>query len=122
MRAYLQMTLTVLLSLLGSTMLKLSHGFTNLPPTIVFIISYSLAFYCFALALRTIPLSVGYAIWSGFSTAANALVGHFYFHEALGPAKIFVLFVIILGIVLINNSRLPSDPAAYYNRASQIIR
>ena len=122
MRAYLQMTLTVLLSLLGSTMLKLSHGFTNLPPTIVFIISYSLAFYCFALALRTIPLSVGYAIWSGFSTAANALVGHFYFHEALGPAKVFVLFIIILGIVLINNSRIPMDPAAYYNRASQIIR
>lgn len=122
MRAYLQMALTVLLSLLGSTMLKLSHGFTNLPPTIVFIISYSLAFYCFALALRTIPLSVGYAIWSGFSTAANALVGHFYFHEALGPAKVFVLFIIILGIVLINNSRIPMDPAAYYNRASQIIR
>lgn len=122
MRAYLQMTLTVLLSLLGSTMLKLSNGFTNLPPTIVFVVSYSLAFYCFALALRTIPLSVGYAIWSGFSTAANALVGHFYFHEALGPAKVFVLFVIILGIVLINNSRLPSDPAAYYNRTSQIIR
>lgn len=122
MRAYLQMTLTVLLSLLGSTMLKLSHGFTNLPPTMVFIISYSLAFYCFALALRTIPLSVGYAIWSGFSTAANALVGHFYFHEALGPAKVFVLFIIILGIVLINNSRIPMDPAAYYNRASQIIR
>ena len=122
MRAYLQMALTVLLSLLGSTMLKLSHGFTNLPPTIVFIISYSLAFYCFALALRTIPLSVGYAIWSGFSTAANALVGHFYFHEALGPAKVFVLFIIILVIVLINNSRIPMDPAAYYNRASQIIR
>ncbi len=122
MRAYLQMALTVLLSLLGSTMLKLSHGFTNLPPTMVFIISYSLAFYCFALALRTIPLSVGYAIWSGFSTAANALVGHFYFHEALGPAKVFVLFIIILGIVLINNSRIPMDPAAYYNRASQIIR
>ena len=122
MRAYLQMTLTVLLSLLGSTMLKLSNGFTNLPPTIVFVVSYSLAFYCFALALRTIPLSVGYAIWSGFSTAANALVGHFYFHEALGPAKVFVLFVIILGIVLINNSRLPSDPAAYYNRTNQIIR
>ena len=122
MRAYLQMALTILLSLLGSTMLKLSHGFTNLPPTIVFIISYSLAFYCFALALRTIPLSVGYAIWSGFSTAANALVGHFYFHEALGPAKVFVLFIIILGIVLINNSRIPMDPAAYYNRTSQIIR
>ena len=62
MHAYLQMTFTVLLSLLGSTMLKLSHGFTNLPPTLVFLVSYCLAYYCFARALRTIPLSVGYAI------------------------------------------------------------
>jgi multidrug resistance protein EbrB len=110
MYAYLQMALTVLLSLVGSTMLKLSNGFTNLPPTILFIISYCLAFYCFAQALRTIPLSVGYAIWSGFSTAANALVGHFYFHESLGWQKIGILFIIIVGIVLINRSRI--QPAA----------
>lgn len=108
MHAYFQMTLTVLLSLLGSTMLKLSHGFTNLPPTLVFLVSYCLAYYCFARALRTIPLSVGYAIWSGFSTAANALVGHFYFHEALSIAQVLALFVIITGIVLINHARIPA--------------
>lgn len=108
MLAYFYMTLTVLLSLLGSTMLKLSHGFTNLPPTLLFLISYCLAFFFFAQALRTIPLSVGYAIWSGFSTAANALVGHFYFHEALGPAKLLVLLVIIIGIALIHRARIPA--------------
>ena len=107
MQAYFQMALTVLLSLLGSTMLKLSDGFTNIQPTLIFIVSYCFAFYFFARALRTIPLSVGYAIWAGFSTAANALVGRFYFHEALGVGKIIALIVIIIGIVLINNSRLP---------------
>lgn len=122
MRAYIQMALTVLLSLLGSTMLKLSDGFSNLPPTLVFIVSYSFAFYFFAQALRTIPLSVGYAIWSGFSTAANALVGYFYFHEPLGAGKIIALLVIIVGIVLINNSRLPVDENTYYNRVKSVIR
>ena len=122
MRAYLQLTCTVFLSLLGSTMLKLSNGFTIPIPTIVFAISYSLAFYFFALALRTLPLSVGYAIWSGCSCATNALVGYFYFHEPLGWTKITVLLIIILGIVLINHSRLPVDPNAYYDRTSHIIR
>ena len=107
MHAALQMTGTVILRLIGSTMLKLSDGFSNLPPTVLFIITYCLAFYLFSLALRTLPLSVGYAIWSGFSTAGNALVGHFYFHEALGPAHILVLCIIIVGIVLINNARIP---------------
>lgn len=105
MYVYLNMALTVLCSLLGSTMLKLSYGFTNLTPTAIFIVSYCLAFYFFSLALRTLPLSVGYASWSGFSTAGNALVGHFYFHEALGATHILVLFIIIAGIILINNAR-----------------
>lgn len=122
MYAYFQMALTVLLSLLGATMLKLSQGFTVILPTIVFIISYCIAFYFFAKALRTIPLSVGYAIWSGFSTALNALVGYFYFHEALGWQKVVVLFIIIIGIVLINNARLPVDENDYYNRVNRIIR
>lgn len=45
MQTYIQMALTVLLSLLGSTMLKLSHGFTVITPTLIFIVSYCLAFY-----------------------------------------------------------------------------
>lgn len=122
MRAYFQMSLTVLLSLLGATMLKLSHGFTVFTPTIIFIVSYCFAFYFFARALRTIPLSVGYAIWSGFSTALNALVGYLYFHEALGWQKIVILFIIIVGIVLINNARLPVDETYYHDRTSRIIR
>lgn len=105
----LQMTGTVLLSLIGSTMLKLSDGFSNLPPTLLFIVTYCLAFYLFSLALRTLPLSVGYAVWSGCSTAGNALVGHIYFNESLGIAHIFVLLVIILGIILINNARITNE-------------
>ena len=55
MQAYIQMALTVLLSLLGSTMLKLSHGFTVITPTLIFIASYCLAFYFFARAPQPMP-------------------------------------------------------------------
>ncbi len=106
MLAFLQMGGTIFFSLIGATMLKLSNGFINPVPTILFIITYCLAFYFFSLALRTLPLSVGYAIWSGFSTAGNALVGHFYFHEPLEIAHLVVLGIIIVGIVLINNARI----------------
>lgn len=122
MRNIVYMTLTVLLALLGSTMLKLSDGFANLIPTLIFLVSECCAFYFFAQALRTLPLSVGYAIWGGCSTAANALVGHFYFQEALGLPKIAALVVIIIGIVLINHARVHEDAVHYYNRSNYIIR
>lgn len=109
MYAYIQMLLTILLSLVGSTMLKLSEGFTNPVPTIIFIISYCIAFFFFSKALRTIPLSVGYAIWAGFSTALNAIVGYFYFQESMTTAKILVLMIIIIGIVLINHAKIAPE-------------
>ena len=121
MDAYFRLGLTLVLSLIGSTMLKMSEAFTNPVPTLLFAVSYAFAFLFFAQALRTIPLSVGYAIWSGFSTAGNALVGHFYFGEDLRPIKILVLVVIIIGIVLINNAKIMDTPD-YQDRSTLVIR
>lgn len=121
MDAYFRLGLTLVLSLVGSTMLKMSEAFTHPVPTIIFAVTYSLAFLFFAQALRTIPLSLGYAIWSGFSTAGNALVGHFYFGEDLRPIKILVLFIIIIGIILINNAKILDTPD-YQDRSTLVIR
>ena len=109
LKSTLQMTCTILLALIGSTMLKLSNGFMNFEPTVLCIICYGLSYYCFALALQTIPLAVGYALWSGFSTVGNAIIGHLIFQESLGVAKIIVLSVIVIGVILINNGKVVTE-------------
>jgi len=104
--AVIQMTCTILLSLLGSTTLKLSNGLSCVMPTIICAVSYCTSYYLFALALRRIPLTIGYAVWSGFSTVGNSILGCIVFHESLGGNKIFFLCIIVLGTILINNGKI----------------
>ena len=63
--AYVYLGIAILAEVIGTSCLKLSDGFTRPVPAIVTVIGYGLAFYFLALALRTVPTGVAYAIWSG---------------------------------------------------------
>ncbi len=112
MKQYIYLTLAILLGLVGSAMLKYCDGFTIFWPTILAIVSYFVAFYFFSLSLRTLPLSVGYATWSGVSTALNAVLGLIFFNESMSLMKILALVLVIGGIVLINNTNKPEEAEA----------
>ncbi|OCA81314.1 DMT family transporter [Pseudobacillus wudalianchiensis] len=104
MKGMLFLTLAILLEIFGSTMLKLSDGFTNLVPSIGVAVGFLSAFTLFSFALKSIPLSVAYAIWSGAGTALTAIIGVLVFGESFGALKISGLFLIIFGITLLNAS------------------
>ena len=86
----------------ASTMLKLSDGFKKMLPVLGLAFGYGVAFYGLAVALETIPLGVAYAIWSGVGTAFTALIGIYLFKEAATKKKFAGIFLIILGVVLLN--------------------
>lgn len=109
MKAYLYLFLAVLLGFVGSVMLKLSDGFTVLVPTVIFLISYSTAFYCFSIALKTIQLFVGYAVWSALSTVGNAFLGVYLFDEGFNIMKVWAIGLIMVGIVLIQKREVVSQ-------------
>ena len=108
----LSMTIILILSTVGSLMLKLSYGFTLFLPTLLCLVTYSISFYLFSKAVSVIGLALGYAIWSGAGTALNALASYLFFHEPLGLHKIIILTIIILGIILINQARIPNKTAS----------
>ena len=70
MKGYIALGISIISEIFGTTMLKLSDGFSNLLPSIGVIIGFVIAFYCLSLCLKTIPFSLAYAIWSGIGTAA----------------------------------------------------
>ena len=117
MKQYVFLLLAVVLGLVGSSMLKVCDGFTILAPTLLFAASYISAFYFFSLALKTLALSIGYAIWSGLSTALNAVIGLLVFGESISLLKVLALSLVIIGIVLINQ-KLPAPDAP--NELSQL--
>ncbi len=65
------------------------------------IAGYIISFYCLALALRTFPVGVAYAIWTGIGVAAVTVIASIIYREAMDPAAIIGIILIVAGVVVI---------------------
>lgn len=90
----------IISEVLGSSMLKLTAMVKRRLPVLGIIVGYVISFYLLSLALMSIPLSFGYAVWSGLGTALTALVGYLFFKEKLSPKTITGITILIVGIIL----------------------
>lgn len=104
MKNYIYLAGAIIFEVTGTTMLNLSDGFTNPMPTIVMAVCFALSFASLIFALKAIPLSLAYSIWAGLGTAGAGMIGIFLFNEVLSPINIIGLFVIIIGVVIMNMS------------------
>jgi small multidrug resistance pump len=86
----------------GTTMMKQSHSFTRLVPSLLMFFFYGIGFALMTIALRRIDISVAYAIWSGVGTALIASIGFLWFREPVTPAKVLAICLIIAGVALLN--------------------
>ena len=105
MKGMLYLTGAILTEVFGSTMLKLSQGFTQLLPSIGVLIGFGCAFTFLSLALKTIELSSAYATWSGVGTALTALVGLVLFNETISTKGYIGLALVICGVIVLNQSK-----------------
>ena len=62
---YIYLLIAIIAEVIGTSALKASDGFTKSIPNVIVVIGYGLAFYFLSLVLRSIPVGVTYAIWSG---------------------------------------------------------
>jgi|SRR5690625_655981 len=85
----------------GSSMMKLTATIKSNLPIIGIIFGYILSFYLLSLALVTIPLSFGYAVWSGLGTALTAIVGFTLFKEKVNTQTVIGIILLIIGIILL---------------------
>jgi small multidrug resistance pump len=97
--AWVYLLLAILLEIAGTTMLKLSGGFSKLLPSIAMVIFYALSFGTLSLTVRHIDVGVAYAVWSAVGTALIAAIGVLWFHEPVTALKIISLVAIIGGVV-----------------------
>lgn len=86
----------------GSTMLKLSQGFTKPLPSLGFIIDFVIAFYCLSLVLKHISLGMAYAIWSGVGIILTAIIGVIIFNEKVDIWGMIGISLILMGVVILN--------------------
>ncbi|MGE7624116.1 DMT family transporter [Viridibacillus sp. NPDC096237] len=107
MKGYIALGISIISEIFGTTMLKLSEGFTVVLPSFAVIIGFGLAFYCLSLCLKTIPLSLAYAIWAGVGTAITAVIGILLWQDPFSILTFLGIVLIIGGVVLLNASNSP---------------
>ncbi len=79
--------------------LKYSEGFTKLWPSVWTIGAMVISLFCLALAVRTIPIGTGYAMWTGIGAVGTAILGILLFAEPLTAARALCLMLIVGGVV-----------------------
>jgi small multidrug resistance pump len=99
---YLHLAIAVVAEVIATSALKASDGFTRIGPAIVTTIGYGIAFYFLALTLRTMPVGIAYAIWSGIGIVLISLVGLFWYRQALDAPAVLGLGLIIAGVLTVN--------------------
>lgn len=101
MSAYGLLFFAVLAEIVATSALKMSHGFSKLYPSIIVVGGYSVAFWLMAIALKTLPMGVFYAIWCGLGIVGIGLIGVFYFGEEFGIWHFLGISLIFSGIILL---------------------
>jgi small multidrug resistance pump len=99
---WIYLAVAIVAEVIATSALKASDGFSRLVPSLVVVVGYIIAFYCLSLTLRTIPVGVVYAIWSGVGIVLIALVGYFVFHQPLDAAALLGIALILAGVLIIN--------------------
>ena len=100
--AYLYLTVAILAEVIGTSALKASKEFTSLVPSLVVVAGYGVAFYFMTLALRSIPIGITYAVWSGVGIVLITIAGIFLYKEIPDLPAIIGMGLIISGVAVIH--------------------
>ena len=101
MKNWLILFIAILSETIATTALKASEGFTVLLPSILVVIGYCLSFYFLSLTLRTIPVGIAYAVWSGVGVALVTLFGVLVYNQRLDFSALVGISLIMLGVVVL---------------------
>jgi small multidrug resistance pump len=98
---WLYLFIAVVSEVVGTSALKASQGFTRLIPSLIVLAGYAVAFYCLSLTLRTIPVGVAYAIWSGVGIVLVSIAGLILYRQTLDLPAIAGIVLIVAGVLVL---------------------
>ena len=87
----------------GTMLLPVSQNFTRIIPTVCLTIFYLVSFYLMTFVMDKLPIAIVYATWSGLGVFTIALLGYFFFKQILAWQAIVGLFLIVIGVILVNS-------------------
>jgi small multidrug resistance pump len=97
-QAWWLLSAAIALEVCGTVSMRLSEGFTRLTPSVLIFVFYAGSFALNTFVIRTLGLSVVYAVWSGVGTVATAIIGIWYFKEPATALKLVSIGLIVIGV------------------------
>jgi len=98
---WLYLAVAIVAEVVATSALKSAEEFTRLVPSVLVVVSYALSFYLLSLTLKSIPVGVVYAVWSGVGIVLLALIGTVFFRQALDAPAMVGIGLILAGVVVI---------------------
>ncbi|MCU4581703.1 multidrug efflux SMR transporter [Acinetobacter gyllenbergii] len=102
MNNWIILFIAIAAEVIATSALKSSEGFTKPVASIVVVVGYVIAFYCLSLTLKTIPVGIAYAIWSGVGIVLITTVAWFVFDQKLDVWGIVGIVLIMSGVLILN--------------------
>jgi len=100
--SYLYLAAAIVSEVIGTSALKASEEFTRPVPTAIMLVGFLSAFYFLTLTLRTIPVGIAYAVWSGVGIVMISLIARILFGQKLDAPALLGMGLIVAGVVVIN--------------------
>ncbi len=102
MKNWLILFIAIVAEVIATSALKSSEGFTKPMASIVVVLGYMIAFYCLSLTLKTIPVGIAYAVWSGVGIVLITTVAWIVFDQKLDVWGIIGIVLIMSGVLILN--------------------
>ena len=101
-KTYSFLLIAIFCEVAGTMLLPVSQNFTKIIPTVCLTIFYLVSFYLMTFVMDKLPIAIVYATWSGLGVFTIAILGYFFFRQTLAWQAILGLFLIVIGVVLVN--------------------
>ncbi|MBB3259619.1 small multidrug resistance pump [Paraburkholderia bannensis] len=100
--AWLILAIAIVAEVIATSALRASNGFSRLVPSAIVIVGYGISFYCLSLTLKTLPVGIVYAVWSGVGIVLITLVAMALYKQVPDLPAMFGLGLIVAGVLVLN--------------------
>ena len=102
-KTYIFLIAAIFCEVAGTMLLPISQNFTKFIPTVALSVFYLTAFYLLTFVVNKLPIAIVYATWSGLGIFTIAILGYIFFKQTLAWQSIVGLFLIVIGVILVNS-------------------
>ncbi|EDP59912.1 quaternary ammonium compound-resistance protein [Vibrio sp. AND4] len=96
------LSIAIVCEVIATSSIPKTEQFTRMMPSTVVIVGYGIAFFLLSVTVKSMPVGIVYAIWSGAGIVLVAAVGYFLYGQKLDLAALVGIGFILTGVMIVN--------------------